>query len=79
LQAAGEYRAPLVLRYLEGKSNDGAALALGWPRGSMSKRLARGLDMLSERLRGRGVPCRWAGCWARLTASTASASLPQPC
>src|SRR5262249_40239936 len=50
-----KYRAPLVLRYLQGKSNEGAALALGWPRGSIAKRLARALDLLRERLLMRGV------------------------
>src|SRR5262249_45715450 len=34
-----KYRAPLVLCYLEGKTNQQAAQELGWPAGSLSKRL----------------------------------------
>jgi RNA polymerase sigma factor (sigma-70 family) len=45
-----KYRAPLVLCYLEGKTNREAARQLGWPPGSMSARLARGLEMLRDRL-----------------------------
>jgi RNA polymerase sigma factor (sigma-70 family) len=45
-----KYRAPLVLCYLEGKTNEQAARLLGWPTGSMSYRLARGREMLRERL-----------------------------
>jgi RNA polymerase sigma factor (sigma-70 family) len=48
-----KYRAPLVLCYLEGKTNEEAARLLGWPPGSMSARLARGREMLRERLAGR--------------------------
>jgi RNA polymerase sigma-70 factor (ECF subfamily) len=36
-----KYRAPLVLCYLEGKTNEEAARLLHWPLGSMSARLAR--------------------------------------
>jgi RNA polymerase sigma factor (sigma-70 family) len=49
-----KYRAPLVLCYLEGKTSAEAARALNKPPGSMSKLLARGLDLLRDRLRGRG-------------------------
>ncbi len=49
------YRAPLVLCYLEGKTNEEAARLLGWPSGSMSHRLARGRDLLRERLEARLV------------------------
>jgi RNA polymerase sigma factor (sigma-70 family) len=52
-QLPTKYRVPLVLCYLEGMTNDEAARQLGWPVGSMSYRLARGRQMLRERLRSR--------------------------
>jgi RNA polymerase sigma factor (sigma-70 family) len=48
-----KYRAPLVLRYLEGKTNKEAARLLGWPSGSISYRLARGRELLRGRLQAR--------------------------
>jgi RNA polymerase sigma factor (sigma-70 family) len=53
-----KYRVPLILCYLEGKTNEEAARQLGWPTGSMSCRLARGRELLRERLtsRNRALP-----------------------
>jgi RNA polymerase sigma factor (sigma-70 family) len=48
-----KYRAPLVLCYLEGMTNEEAARMLGWPSGSISYRLARGRELLRERLESR--------------------------
>jgi RNA polymerase sigma-70 factor (ECF subfamily) len=48
------YRAPLVLCYLEGRTNEDAARELGWPAGSISYRLARGRAILRARLAHRG-------------------------
>src|SRR5262249_13856506 len=45
-----KYRAPLVLCYLEGLTNEEAARQLGWPTGSISYRLARGREILRGRL-----------------------------
>jgi RNA polymerase sigma-70 factor (ECF subfamily) len=50
-----KYRAPVVLCYLEGKTNEQAAGELGWPTGSMSRRLARARALLHDRLSRRGV------------------------
>jgi RNA polymerase sigma-70 factor (ECF subfamily) len=47
------YRAPLVLCYLEGKTNKEATRMLGWRSGSMSHRLERGRDLLRKRLEAR--------------------------
>jgi RNA polymerase sigma-70 factor (ECF subfamily) len=50
-----KYRAPVVLCYLEGKTNEQAAGELGWPAGSMSRRLARARALLHDRLTRRGL------------------------
>ncbi len=66
------YRAPLVLCYLEGRTQDEAARQLGWSLNTLRRRLAQGRRLLEARLRGRGVtlPAALAGLLA------AGASVP---
>jgi RNA polymerase sigma factor (sigma-70 family) len=69
-------RAPLVLCYLEGRTNIEAARELGRPAGSMSKLLARGREALRRRLTRRGVALS-AGALALLLADgTVRAAVP---
>jgi RNA polymerase sigma factor (sigma-70 family) len=68
-------RAPLVLCYLEGRTQDEAARQLGWSLSTLRRRLAQGRRLLEVRLRGRGVtlPAALAGL---LAASAVAVPVP---
>jgi RNA polymerase sigma factor (sigma-70 family) len=68
-----KYRAALVLCDLEGKTHVKAAEILGWPSGSISARLARGREMLRQRLVKRNCALP-VGLFAVLLAQHAAAA-----
>jgi RND family efflux transporter MFP subunit len=68
-------RIPLVLCYLEGKTNEEAARQLGCPPGTIFSRLARGRELLRHRLIRRGVMLSVGGLIALLSKNAASATV----
>ena len=71
-----KYRLPIILCYLEGQTNDEAALALNCPRGTIATRLARARERLRSRLLSRGVTLSAGALTAMLTDNAIAASVP---
>jgi RNA polymerase sigma factor (sigma-70 family) len=69
------YRAPVVLCYLEGLTNEEAAGRLRWPVGTVKVRLSRARDRLRRRLSRRGLAPA-VGLLGAATASDAAALPP---
>jgi RND family efflux transporter MFP subunit len=72
------YRLPVVLCYLEGKTNEEAARQLGCPAGTIFSRLARGREMLRARLTRRGLALSAGGLIGLLAANATSTALSAP-
>jgi RNA polymerase sigma factor (sigma-70 family) len=75
-QVSEKYRAPLLLCYLEGKTQEEAARQLGCPLGTVRSRLARGRDRLRAVLQRHGVRLTATALATALAGSAASAAVP---
>jgi RNA polymerase sigma factor (sigma-70 family) len=71
-----KYRLPLVMCYLEGWTNEEAALQLGWTKGTVSGRLARARDLLRGRLARRGLALSVAALEVALSAMASAGTPP---
>jgi RNA polymerase sigma factor (sigma-70 family) len=71
-----KYRLPVILCYLEGRTNDEAAQLLNCPRGTIATRLSRARERLRSRLRRRGVSLSAGSLAALLTENATSATAP---
>jgi hypothetical protein len=72
------HRMPLVLCYFEGMTNDQAAQALGYPRGSMSWRVAQARDALRKRLLRRGFTLSAGSLLGLVASATSGTAVPLP-
>jgi RNA polymerase sigma factor (sigma-70 family) len=71
-----QYRVPIILCDLEGKTRKEAAEQLGCPEGSLSSRLSRARVMLAKRLVRHGLAVSGGSLAAVVTQNLASASVP---
>jgi RNA polymerase sigma factor (sigma-70 family) len=72
------YRVPLVLCYLEGKTQDQAADELGLAKSTLRERAERGRELLRARLVRRGLAPTALLAAAAWPAANASAGIPMP-
>jgi RNA polymerase sigma factor (sigma-70 family) len=70
-----KFRAPVILCYLEGKTNEEAAQHLHWPVGTVKGRLSQARDLLRSRLTRRGLTLAGVTLGAT-TALPATAAVP---
>jgi RNA polymerase sigma factor (sigma-70 family) len=71
-----KWRQPLVLCYLEGRTQDEAASQLGWSKNTLRRRLEEAREALGQRLRRRGV---WpAALSALLLSDCVTTAAPTP-
>jgi RNA polymerase sigma factor (sigma-70 family) len=71
-----KFRAPLVLCYLEGKTQEETAKELGWTAGMVKGRLERGRDKLRARLAKTGVTLSATALPAALATESTAALVP---
>lgn len=70
------YRLPILLCDLEGKSIKEATQQLGWPQGTLAGRLARARKMLAKRLTQRGIVLSGGALAMALSEKGAAACVP---
>jgi RNA polymerase sigma factor (sigma-70 family) len=73
-----KYRAPILLCYLQGQTNEEAAALLDCPTGTIKIRLLRGREMLRKRLVRRGLALSFVGLLGEALVDMARAAVPQP-
>ena len=71
-----KFRAPAVLCYLQGKTNEDAARALGCAAGTLKSRLGRARQLLGRRLAARGVALPAGAAAVLLATNAGEAALP---